>query len=94
MIYHVKLNANLPRSDIPGYHQWWDVYDDDGRWCHTKSFEPHGEPEQRETFEAMPEPVMFCELSVRADNPYTAIARVKEWQMKGHDKDWLMEEEK
>jgi hypothetical protein len=91
VVFTIKLFANATTAGVPGYHQWAEAFDHDGRWCGIRSREPAAG--------IVPEPfravvrVLSRDVYSASGTASEALRRFDEWQANGYPEAWLMNPE-
>ena len=87
VIFDVVLFANADRCDVPGYRQWLESFDAEGKWSGTWNHEPQAGtlPHEEKRVRVMSR--LVRSMSGAATE---AMRNFDEWQAKGYPETWLM----
>lgn len=85
MIFTVRHMANLPLASLPGYHDWLEAYDADGKWVGTYSFVPDTRVAKEPVY-----PRLVQERQVEATGPTHALHRFYNWLADGSPAESLL----
>lgn len=90
-IYRVELVASHESTDYIGYHQNYNAYDNDGKWCgglgkDASCFRHKSQVEGSEQIT-----VVFSK-DVKAPTPYSACRKLEYWSKSNLPESWLMTE--
>jgi len=87
VIFDVVLFANAERCDFPGYRQWLEAYDGNGKWCGTWNHEPNkGELPHNEMRVRVISRMVRCFSGTATE----AMRLFDEWHRNGETETWLM----
>ena len=87
VIFDVVLFANADRCDVPGYRQWLEAFDAEGKWSGTWNREPQA---GRLPHEEKSVRVMSRLVRSMSGTATEAMRNFDEWQAKGYSETWLM----